>query len=253
MEPARHAERFDAVCGPKCRLEDRELHVWFASLRVSDEALRALDRSLAPGERARAERFRHQRDRRDFLAAHGIAREILARYTGMEPRELCFEQDEAGKPALVRAPGAQALGFSMSHSGSAALYGVARERDIGVDIELVDLRVIDERVSERILSPSERAALDARAPAARPEALFRLWTLKEAFLKARGDGLAVPPAAVDTATAAEGRWTLASVPVSAGYAAAAACRGIGYRITCRTVTSAPGAPRGERSPRASPG
>jgi 4'-phosphopantetheinyl transferase len=244
---ARTAERLDRAGDSPRPLRHGEAHVWFASLRVSADSLKNLGESLSSGERARAARFRDPRDRDRFVAAHGIAREILGGYAGIEPRGLRFETDRAGKPALDRTSGVEFLAFSMSHSGDAALYGVARERNVGVDIELVDRNIVDERVSKRILSPAERAALDALPPAARVEALFRFWTLKEAYLKARGEGLAIPPSAIDVSAAPAGGpkalaggayvedgipWTLAVIPVPSGYAAAAACRGGGRRIVC---------------------
>jgi 4'-phosphopantetheinyl transferase len=244
----RAAERLDDADGRPGGLAGDEIHVWFASLRVPDAVLGALDRTLSPDERDRANQFRHPRDRREFLAAHGIARAILSRYTGTAPRELTLERNAAGRPALAQAPGAPALGFSMSHSGTAALFGVARERSVGVDIELIDRRLIDEEAAERILSPSERASLGALPPQARTHARFRLWTLKEALLKARGEGLAIPPSSIDLSAALSGAatipatgawddrgilWTLAVIPAPPGYAAAAACRGGGYRVICK--------------------
>jgi len=245
---ARTTERLDRASDSPRPPGHGEMHVWFASLRVSAESLKELDGSLSPGERARAARFRDPRDRDRFVAAHGIAREILGGCTGMEPRGLRFETDNAGKPALDRASGGEWLSFSMSHSGTAALYGVARERNVGVDLERIDRNLVDESVSKRLLSPAERAAVDALPPAARVDALLRFWTLKEAYLKARGSGLAIPPSAIDVSAAAAGGpkvlasgayvedgipWTLAVIPVPSGYAAAAACRGNGRRIMCR--------------------
>jgi 4'-phosphopantetheinyl transferase len=249
MEAARMRteERIDCPGGRQCRLGRDEVHVWLASLRVSPEALKELELFLSPGERARANRFRNPRDRGHFVAAHGIAREILGRYAGMEPRGLRFETDRSGKPALGRTSGGKSLAFSMSHSGTAALYGVARDRNVGVDIELIDPSLVDEDVSKRLLSSPERAALDVLPPAARANTLFRFWTLKEAYLKARGDGLAIPPSAIDVSAAPSGApkmlaggvgtedgisWTLAVIPTLPGYAAAAACRGSGRRILC---------------------
>jgi 4'-phosphopantetheinyl transferase len=244
----RTSERLDRMGGRPRRPEYGEVHVWLASLRLSADALKELDGSLSPDERARADRFRNAQDREHFIAAHGIAREILASYAVMEPCDLQFETDRAGKPALDRASGGESLAFSMSHSGTAALYGVARERNVGVDIELIDPNLVDESVLKRLLSPPERAALDALHPTARADTLFRFWTLKEAYLKARGDGLSLPPSAIDVsgvpregpkmhargANAEDGfPWTLAAIPTLPGYAAAAACKGNGRRIVCR--------------------
>jgi 4'-phosphopantetheinyl transferase len=233
--------------GP-CRLMRDEVHVWFASLRVSAEALEMFHLSLSAGERMRAGRFRNSRDRDDFIATHGIAREILGRYAGVKPGDVRFITDRSGRPVLDRASGGGSLSFSMSHSGAGALYGVARERNVGVDIELIDPELVEDDAAKRFLSPPERAALDALPLAARADMLFRFWTLKEAYLKARGTGLAIPPSAIDVSTALFGKprapaggakteggdpWTFAAIPVPPGYTASAAWRGNGFRIVCR--------------------
>jgi 4'-phosphopantetheinyl transferase len=129
---------------------------------------------------------------------------------------------------------------------------VARERNVGVDIELMDPNLVDESVLKRLLSPPERAALDALAPTARTDTIFRFWTLKEAYFKARGDGLAISPSAIDVSGVPCGApkmlacgaiadngvpWTLAVIPTLPGFAAAAACRGSGCRIVCTMFDS----------------
>ena len=225
-----------------------EVHVWLAPLGQGMNRLQASFRILSREEQERALRFRFERDRNEFIAAHGITREILGRYASMEPDELRFETDRSGRPTLDQASGGDSIAFSMSHSGSAALFGVAQEKNIGVDIERINPEILDDDTLKRILSPPERAVLDALPQAARKDMLFRFWTLKEAYLKARGSGLAIPPSAIDVSEAlsgwpialAEGEntegaipWTLSVIPVPPGYAAAAAWRGYGLRLVCR--------------------
>jgi 4'-phosphopantetheinyl transferase len=205
-------------------------------------------RVLSREERERALRFRFERDQNEFVAAHGALRALLARYTGQEPHLLELRRDGNGKPILGGRSDGDPPRFSMSYSGGLALYGVASDAAIGVDIELVDRKLLDEDTLKWVLSPLERAALDALTPAVRTDSLFRFWTLKEAYLKARGGGLAILPSALDVSAARAGRpipfaggatdedgvpWTLSTVPVPSGYSAAVAYGGIGSRIVCR--------------------
>jgi 4'-phosphopantetheinyl transferase len=237
----------DGTRSEPCRLRLGEIHVYFASLRLSTEARKTLHGSLSADERSRAAAFRNPRGRDDFIAMHGIGRELLARYAGTSPNALRFEADRRGKPRLGRSSGGRSIEFSMSRSGTAALYGVAKETSIGVDLEFIDpARGVADALLES-LSSRERALLDTIPRRARLEALFRFWTLKEAYLKARGSGFAIPPSAIDVSAAlsADSKvlvagenaevdipWTFAVIPAPPCYAAAAAWRGSRRRIVC---------------------
>jgi 4'-phosphopantetheinyl transferase len=229
-------------------LRDGEVHVWFASLALPARLREELRASLSSGELARAARLRNPDERDHFTATHGIARTILGTYSGMAPRDLRFEQDRLGKPFLDHPDLASALGFNMSHSRTTALYGVSLGRSIGVDVEFLDPRLINEGVMRQILAPGERAMLNGLPPTEQMETLFRLWTLKEAYLKARGDGLSLPPDMIDVSTALGNAphtltgieelrdvvpCTMAPLPAPPGYAAAVVFMGGPCRIVCR--------------------
>jgi 4'-phosphopantetheinyl transferase len=153
------------------------------------ERLARLAEHLDPQERARAERFVPEKVRRRFLCARGSLREILADLVDLPPAELRFGYGDQGKPFLDL-PGD--LRFNLSHSHERALVGATWGRDLGVDLEHLregqDLRGL----AERFFSEPERQAL-RRVP--EPEfrrEFLRVWTRKEAYLKARGTGLALP-------------------------------------------------------------
>ena len=242
-----------AVAHPLIRgLRSSEVHVWFASLAPSAAPLEKRSASLSSRELERAARFHRPLDRERFAAAHGIARAILGEYTGIAPGKVHFDHDPSGKPFIDHPDFASTLGFNMSHSGAEALYAVSLGRSIGVDIELVDPNLIDEDTSKQITAPNERAMLDGLEPGARIEALFRLWVLKEAFLKARGRGLSIPPVAVDVSAAFRrpthtlptiagprdgAPCALVSLLAPPGYAAAAAFTGSPGRVVCRRFRS----------------
>jgi 4'-phosphopantetheinyl transferase len=145
---------------------------------------------LDAGERARAAAFAFERDRRRYVAAHLALRRILAAATGTTPEALRFEAGRWGKPRLAGI--ADAPAFSLSHSGAVGLVAVADgPTPIGVDVEAI--RPVERPIADLVAAPEERAFLDA-APdeAAWTRRFVRLWTLKEAVVKALGTGLALP-------------------------------------------------------------
>ena len=165
------------------------------SAEISDQSL--LDRYrqlLDPVELARLERFRFATDRHLFLVSHALLRCVLARSLGREPESLGFECGAHGKPRLSGQDSASAaLAFNLSHSGGQAVVAVqAGAAAIGVDIESHRPERRFDAIAHRFFSPEEVAALRALQADARSERFFDLWTLKEAYIKARGMGLQLP-------------------------------------------------------------
>jgi len=174
--------------------------LWRVSLAtaVDDTGLVLLDAN----ERARAGRFHFERDRGRYVAAHVALRLLLARRTGRDAASLVIEAGPHGKPTLAGAPG---CAFSLSHSDELALVAFADDGEIGVDLERVRLLPDLEGLERQCLTLAERQLLDGLAPADRSRAFLRLWTRKEACLKALGTGLHIEPAtfAVDAAGGAQ--------------------------------------------------
>jgi 4'-phosphopantetheinyl transferase len=165
-----------------------EVHVWRFSLDPQLADLDRLNRALNDSERNRASRFRTGELRRRFVAGRGTLRAILGFCLKIDPAEVAFTFGEHGKPSL--AAGGGAIEFNLAHSGGMALCAVARGRILGVDLEA--LRQLDdaENIIRRFFSPRERTDFLALPDHERLAAFFRGWTRKEAFLKAKGTGLA---------------------------------------------------------------
>ena len=144
---------------------------------------------LSPAERARAARFRYETDRTRWIASRAALRRVLAEATGVAAEEL--ELEESGKPRLVRR--GCGVEFNLSHSGAVAMIAIA-SAPVGVDIEQVTEAIDIDAAASTAFTSEERAWLDAfRDAEKRREAFFRCWTRKEAWLKARGLGLAFDP------------------------------------------------------------
>jgi 4'-phosphopantetheinyl transferase len=174
------------------RLVADEVHVWRIDLDVESAEAGALAANLPDDERARGARFRFERDRDRFLRSRVALRRILARYLDRAPEALTFVRGRHGKPALAD-PGADGcLEFNLSHSGGCALVAVARGWRLGVDVERIRADLATMEVARRFFARGEVDALEAAPPGERPTMFFRCWTRKEAYVKARGDGLSVP-------------------------------------------------------------
>jgi 4'-phosphopantetheinyl transferase len=172
-------------------LDERQVQLWRAELDVRADVLASLRRSLSSEERIRADRFRAESDRVRYVAAHGLLRRVLAQYLAASPEELRFAQNIGGKPH-VESPGATWLRFSLSHSDGVALIAVARQREVGVDVERVATGPIDDALVQRTLSPREQESLEGGPLHERATTFYVLWTMKEAYAKATGAGLNDP-------------------------------------------------------------
>jgi len=171
-----------------------DVHVWHASLRLSDSLLSRLRGSISREERARAERFVVDDARVRFVASRGILRAVLGRYVNEHPGALIFTVGPNGKPALA-GPGnaVDRIRFNLSYSSSEVLIAVSCTRDVGIDLERIRADVDSLGIAEQFFAPSEFERL-RRAPRHEAHRLFfTLWTSKEAYLKATGTGLSTDP------------------------------------------------------------
>lgn len=185
------------------RLSPGTVDVWRLDLASVHAAHDTLVRLLDETETARAALFRYHTHRRRFIARRGLLRYVLARYVQLAPDRLRFAVGTYGKPVLCTPPGT-ALRFSLSHSDDCALLAVTAGREIGVDVERVRPEFATESIPEQFFSSAEVRELRALPPAAQPLGFFLAWTRKEAYVKARGQGLSLPLDSFDV-TLAPGR------------------------------------------------
>jgi len=230
--------------GARLELTSNEVHVWHAILSVSHAAFAKVYSILSAEEIARAQRFRFDRDRNRYIAARAILRQILSRYLDSEPAQIEFAYSAAGKPCIAN--NSAAIEFNVSHSDRIAVYAVALNRTVGIDVERVIEGIAEEKVAEQNFAPADVAALRALPREARAEAFFATWVGKEAYLKAVGRGLSVPLSQVQVpaltgrpaaAFAQDGQnWTVRRFTPAAGFAAAVIAPGLDWvpRYFCWT-------------------
>lgn len=168
-----------------------EVHVWRIDLSLPPACLERLQLLLSHDERSRAGKFRFQRDRDRFTATRGCLRLLLGHYLGVKPETVQFCYGPQGKPAL-QLPFATALSFNVSHTHEWALVAIGQGQSVGVDLEHVQPDYPWQAVSDLALSPRERAMLAALPSEVQSAVFFKLWTGKEAYVKATGEGLSRP-------------------------------------------------------------
>lgn len=219
------------------------VNVWSAHLdSFSPAEIKKLTDSLDETELTRAQRFHFESDRKHYVISHGLVRHLLGAALNLPPQQLAFHYGPHGKPALTtELSGTRSLHFNLSHSAGWAMFALSWEREIGVDLEsacrlkgnTTDLSAL----AARVLSLREMAIWETLAETAEREAAFlRAWTRKEAYAKAKGEGIFVNLSSVEVALDAlapkssliinsaktDQRWSVHDLPAPLGCAAALA-------------------------------
>ena len=220
------------------------VQIWIAHLdSISSIDMVELMTSLDSSEHARAAQFRFEHDRQHYVAARGILRCLLGAALDIPASAIVFEYGPHGKPAMVG--DARTLHFNISHAAGSAIFALAWNRNLGIDLEASGRLVNDNadltNLAVRVLSPRELVSWRTLPDdAARGPAFLRAWTRKEAYMKATGEGLGEGLQAIEVALDAAAPqpsltlsnsprdkkvkrdWTVHDLPALAGFAAAVA-------------------------------
>ena len=218
-------------------LRNVDVQVWTAALPADDADWTVLARTLSSIERERAERFLVPEPRREFVFGRALARQLLGACLDVDPAVIAFGSAPRGKP-FVELPASHGdLRFNVAHSRSLVAVGLARGREVGVDLEWI--HHVDDwaLLAPRIFSARELEELHALPEVQQREAFFNGWTRKEAYLKATGEGLidALPSIEVALAPGRDPQllrlsgdaelarqWTMRAIPLPLGFAGAVA-------------------------------
>lgn len=168
----------------------REIHLWI-SRNPQPCSFRRF--ALSNVEEDRSSRFIRPGDREKYICAHMVLKTVLAGYSGLRPEEIRLGAGTGGKPCLEGRRSVSFSDFNMAHSGSIILVGVASGCRVGVDVEEIreDCDISD--MAARYLHTVEAAIIETLDADYGRRAFFDLWTKKEAYSKARGEGLSLPP------------------------------------------------------------
>ena len=168
-----------------------EVHLWLA--RCDDIEAPALLARYAglmnQAELERQQRYRFERDRHRDLVARALVRTTLSRYATIAAADWRFHKGEHGKPEIETPP--LPLRFNLSHSKDRVVCAVALHHDVGVDVEYTSRRNDVLAIAKHYFSPREIEDLFALPEQHQREAFFDYWTLKESYIKARGEGISL--------------------------------------------------------------
>lgn len=229
------------------RLEKSKIHIWRADVRPSAPLLYRLKSTLCSDEVAAAQRFSFQKDQDRYITTRGVLRMLLGLYLRIDPRNVRFGYGPRGKPLLEGPSQDKNICFNISHSGDLALFAFSRNREVGVDVERIRDDISDEEISKRFFSAGERSRLRITPTQLQVQEFFRYWTCKEAYIKARGEGLHLPlnqfevlivpgdrlaKVRTEEESAADSQWYAQTLAPGAGYAGAVVAQGRAWECVC---------------------
>lgn len=191
-------------------LGEDEVHLWHAEpdtvvVPSEEERYRFL---LDADEAARYRGLRFAHHQRQYLAAHALLRTALSRYASVRPEDWVFARNAFGRPEIAGPRRAPPLRFNLSHTDGLVACGVARVADIGVDVESISRRLPSLELAKRYFTLTEYRSLCNRPPSAQAQTFLTHWTLKEAYIKARGKGLSLPLDSIALDRKESGDWAV---------------------------------------------
>jgi 4'-phosphopantetheinyl transferase len=169
-----------------------DVYVWHAHVddTFADDAAVARARTGLTGtEQQRFDRYHGDLDRRMFLLGRIMSRRLVGRALDVAPGAWNWREGAHGRPEIAHPP--TPLHFNLAHSAGLVVCALANGREVGVDVEDLERPPVDPRMLPRYFAPAEAADIEAQGEAWR-ERFLQYWTLKEAYLKARGLGIALP-------------------------------------------------------------
>jgi 4'-phosphopantetheinyl transferase len=224
-------------------LSENDIHVWRVSISGYLSQIAEFREILSDDEITRADRFYFEKDRNSFTVSRAMLRIILGGYLNIDPGKLIFKYNQYGKPYFAD----NNISFNLSHSGDFALYAVSDGIQLGIDVEFMRDKVSYKEICARFFSVNEVKALCDLPEHQHKEAFFNGWTRKEAYIKAKGKGLAIPLNQFDVSLVpgepamllesrdepgAKDKFTMYELFPGDGYKGALIARGENLRVFC---------------------
>jgi 4'-phosphopantetheinyl transferase len=169
--------------------EEPVIYLIHDGLMITEKSLCLYKSWLSSTEHSQLNSFRFAKHQKEYLLTRALVRYIIGGMTHVEPAKVAFTHNEYGKPSLQDN---KSISFNLSHSGGAVVLAVCKERDIGIDIELATSNRAALDIADDFFSLSECQLLRNYPEQLQHKMFFKLWTLKEAYIKACGKGLSTP-------------------------------------------------------------
>jgi 4'-phosphopantetheinyl transferase len=178
-------------------MEENTVHIYLASLYLSDPQIHALFKLLSPEEKNRAKRYRFEQDRVLYIARHGILRILLGNYIKCEPDQIQFTKNTYGKPYLKHMDHNKQFYFNISYSNGLGVFAFTANQEVGVDIEFIKNIPEVNSIVDNYLSSQEKNKFKKLSKIQRENLFYEYWTRKEALVKGIGMGLQYPIDRID--------------------------------------------------------
>ncbi len=169
-------------------------HIWLANPEQNFDpgVLSDFRRILSDDELARHQRFRFDKDKLHFLVSHALLRTVLSNYADVPPQQWQFDLNSHGRPELAQTHALPWLRFNLSHTNGLVACVVTESVDCGIDVENLTRHCDYRAIARKMFSEAENRFLNQLKGEQQSERFFSYWTLKEAYVKARGLGLSLP-------------------------------------------------------------
>jgi 4'-phosphopantetheinyl transferase len=223
-----------------------EIHIYQTNLDKSPAEINNFKKLMSVDELQKAARFKFDIDRNNYITGRGFLRTILSQYLNTSPEDIMFSYAEKGKPYVKDIE----IKFNLSHSKNYAVYAIALNTEVGIDIEYLKNIPDAYDISERFFSEEEREELKKMNEDRISLAFLNCWTRKEAFIKAVGEGLSYPLAdfSVSISPGSEPgilwikkninevkEWTLYNIKTDQSYISSVAVKSTGKKIVYRDI------------------
>lgn len=226
-------------------ISDNEIHIYQSYINKPPSETDNFRNILSQDELQKADRYKFDSDRNNYITCRAILRNILSQYTDFSPEDINFSYTDKGKPYLKN----NEINFNVAHSNNYAVYALIKEKEVGIDLEF--LREIPDalKIASRYFSSSEITDLKKISDAKLDRAFLNCWTRKEAFIKATGDGLSYPLSDFSVSLDSDlpeillikkkpneiKKWSLYDVEVEAGYISSLAVMSQGMKLVYKKL------------------
>ena len=170
-----------------------KIHIWSANLDQPESVAQKYYSVLSQQEKNQVDKYKIKELRYRYILSKGILRQLLADYLVCEYQEIEFEYNDFGKPGIATSSNADDIRFNLSHSGNLAVFSFVKNKNIGIDVEQVQEIQDMDGVVNLCFSESEKEWFYRISPAEKKEIFYKIWTTKEAYIKAIGKGFSFSP------------------------------------------------------------